>query len=418
MKLMTKCAVIMAISIFLIVGAAEGQIQPAFFGMGAVQGSDLPKVSYGTLSHPPLAWTAIESGGRGVYDFSSTDVFVKGAPKDVYGVAQIDLVMGWTPGWAVAVKTHCALHNGMEICMVPPDNMQDWTDFITALAAHYNGKVAPQVKYYEIWNEANTPSFWAGTVAELVAMAKIAYPILKKNVHSQVLTTSVTWTPGGTTFMAKYLSGGGSAYADGVSFHGYPSKTGKGIKLPVPLPESPLSTNAPIQMMVADYRAVADANGMKGKPLMTTEGGWGVGGVTDPDMQAAWITQYEILQAGLAAKNNLAFQTWFTWGQASSGTIENAQGKPTAAGLAYQEVMAWIAGSTASPCTSKGTIWSCVVGANMIVWDESQNCSNGVCTTGPYNAPQGYVRYVDLTGAVHSITGTIALGVKPILMQP
>ncbi len=71
-------------------------------------------------------------------------------------------------------------------------------------------------------------------------------------------------------------------------------------------------------------------------------------------MQAAWITQYEILQAGLAATNNLAFQTWFTWGQASSGTIENGQGKPTEAGLAYQEVMAWIVGSTAISMHEQG----------------------------------------------------------------
>ncbi len=274
----------MAISIFLIAGAAEGQIQPSFFGMGAVQGSDLPKVSYGTLSHPPLAWTAIESGGRGVYDFSSTDAFVKGAPKDAYGVAQIDLVMGWTPGWAVAVKTHCAQHNGMEICMVPPDNMQDWTDFITELAAHYNGKHAPQVKYYEIWNEANTPSFWAGTVAQLVAMAKIAYPIFKKNVHSQVLTTVGDVDAGrndvhGEIFERRWV---------GVRRRGELSRVseqdGEGDQdcryrcqrvrcLPM----------RRFKRWWRTYRAVADANGMKGKPLVTTEGGWGVGGVTDPD---------------------------------------------------------------------------------------------------------------------------------------
>ena len=279
---------------------------------------------------------------------------------------------------------------------MPPDNIQDWTGFITEVAKHYNGKTAPQVKYYEIWNEANTPSFWTSSVTELIAMAKIAYPILKLNSHSQVLTPSVAWTPSGTTWTGKYLSGGGSAYADGVSFHGYPSKTGKGIKLPVPLPESPVSTNAAIQSMVGYYRAAADANGMAGKPLMTTEGGWGVNGVSDPDMQAAWITQYEILQAGMAAKDNLVFQTWYTWGHASSGTIETAQGQPNQAGLAYQEVMAWISGSTASPCTSKVNIWSCGVGKNLVVWDASQTCSNGSCTTGALQRTSGICKVCGL----------------------
>jgi hypothetical protein len=58
------------------------------------------------------------------------------------------------------------------------------------------------------------------------------------------------------------------------------------------------------------------------------------------------------------------------------------------------------------------------VGKNLVVWDASQTCSNGSCTTGPYNAPQGYTKYVDLTGVVHTISGTIALGVKPILLEP
>ncbi len=415
----TRCAVILAITLFLIAAAAEAQIQASFFGMGAVAGGDLPKVSYGTLSHPPLAWTLIEGTGRGVFDFSVMDQFVKGAPKDANGVAQIDLAMGWTPGWAVAVQTHCTTQrSGVVGCTSPPDNMQDWKDFITALAAHYNGIKAPHVKYYEVWNEANTSPFWTGTVTQLINMARIAYPIFKKDPYSQVLTPSVTWTPDGTSFMTSYLSGGGFKYADGVTFHGYTSKTGNGVKRPVPLPESSLSTNAAIQTMVAAFRQVADANGMTGKPLMTTEGGWGVNGVSDADLQAAWITQYEIVQAGLAAKDNLQFQTWYTWGHASSGTIETAQGKPNQAGLAYEEVMGWLVGMTASPCTSSGNIWTCAVGANLIVWDASQTCSNGLCTTGPYNAPKGYVRYVDLTGAVHAIVGTISLGVKPILLEP
>jgi len=408
-----------AIFIFSIAVTVNGQIKPSFFGMGVVDSVDLPKVNYGVMSHPPLAWSAIEGTGRGVFDFTMMDQYVKAAPKDVHGVAQVDLVMGWTPGWAVGVKTHCTTrNNGVEICTVPPDNIQDWTDFIKALANHYNGTNAPYVKYFEIWNEANTPSFWTSSVAALVAMAKIAYPILKANGYSQVFTPSVAWSPSGTSWMTKYLTSGGNKLADGVSFHGYPSKTGKGIKLPVPLPESPVSTNMAIQTMANDYRAVADANGMTGKPLISTEGGWGVDGVSDPDMQAAWITQFDILLASVATGDNLMFHTWYTWGHASSGTIETLQGNPTEAGLAYNEVMTWLLGTTPAPCKSKGAIWTCAVGANLIAWDSSQTCSNGSCTTGPYNAPLGFTKYVDLTGSVHTINGTIALGVKPILMEP
>ncbi len=406
-------------ALFLIAVVAQGQIQSSFFGMGVVASQDLPKITYGVMSHPPLAWTAIEGKGRGVYNFSVIDPFVEGAPKDGNGVAQVDLVMGWTPGWAASSTKGCVTEkNGVVACTSAPENLQDWTDFITEVANHYNGVNAPQVKYYEIWNEANTIPFWTGTVSQLIQMGEIAYPILKQNRYSTVLTPSVAWTPSGTGWMAEYLAGGGANVADGVSFHGYPSKTGKGVTMPVALPESPASTNAAIQTMVADYRVVANSNGMSEKPLITTEGGWGVNGVSDPDMQAAWITQYEILQAGLAVTDNLEMQTWYTWGLAQSGTIETTTGKSTPAGLAYQEVMTkWLLGTIPSPCANSGNLWSCPVGTNLIMWDASQTCSNGVCTTGPYTPPRGYLQYIDLTGAIHAISGTIELGVKPILME-
>lgn len=397
---------------------AGAQIGPSFFGMGSVDSGDMPKVSYGILSHPPLAWTAIEGSERGVYDFNSTDAFITAAPTDSHGTAQVVLVFGWTPGWAVSNQKNCSTQStGLVGCTVPPDNIDDWTNFITAVAQHYNGVNAPQVAYYEIWNEANTPSFWTSTTTELVAMAKIAYPILKQNKNSQVLTPSVTWTPGGTTWMGKYLAGGGSTVADGLGFHAYTSKTAKGHNVQVPLPESPLSTNADIQTMISDYRTVADANGMADKPIMTTEGGWGVNGVTDSDFQAAWIAQYEIVQAGLAASNNLAFQTWFTWGHASSGTIESTSGAPTQAGLAYQEVYNWLIGTTPSPCTNSNNIWSCAVGRNLIVWNEAGTCTGTTCTTVSYTAPIGYLKYVNLSGTVTNIDGPIALSALPIMME-
>ena len=100
-----------------------------------------------------------------------------------------------------------------------------------------------------------------------------------------------------------------------------------------------------VQTMLADFRAVADQNGMLGKPIASTEGGWGVHGVSDPDMQKAWIAHYEIVQAALAETDNVAFQTWFTWGQGNSGTIETTTGvESNGAGLAYNVVLTWLTG--------------------------------------------------------------------------
>ena len=148
--------------------------------------------------------------------------------------------------------------------------------------------------------------------------------------------------------------------------------------------------------------------------IQTTEGGWGTNGLSDPDMQAAWIAHYEILQAGLSASNLLVFQDWFSWGKVPSGTIETSTGTPTQAGYAYNVVYTWLVGQQPQPCANDdGNIWSCVVGNNLIVWDTSQTCGNGVCTTSPYTPPAGYSQYVDITSTNSLIVDTIDLGVKP-----
>src|SRR5882672_11375415 len=332
---------------FLLISAvaAHGQIPSTFFGMGVASPSDPPKVTYGTLSHPAVAWTTIEGTARGTYNFRPIDGFVRIAPKDSNGVALINLSMGWTPAWAVADQSSCFLNNkvGALVCTAPPDNLQDWIDFITTVVNHYNGVTAPHVKYYEIWNEMSNTKFWTGTPTQMVALAQAAYPIIKQDPYATVVTPSVVWSIG-VKYMTSYLQAGGYQYADALSFHGYPSQTGPGFTTPVPMPESPLSTNAPIMTMITTFRGIADANGMLGKPLVTTEGGWGTNGVTDPDMQAAWIAHYEILQGALALTNNLQFQTWYTWGYVQSGTIENKDGTATAAGLDYNVVLTWLVG--------------------------------------------------------------------------
>jgi hypothetical protein len=107
---MSRFVNLLFVAVFSAAGL-QAQIQPTFFAMGVANTGDMPKVSYGTLSHPPIAWTSIEGIGRGKYNFTSMDAFVKKAPKDSTGTALLVLdIGGWTPGWAVASQTTC-FHN-------------------------------------------------------------------------------------------------------------------------------------------------------------------------------------------------------------------------------------------------------------------------------------------------------------------
>jgi hypothetical protein len=160
---------------------------------------------------------------------------------------------------------------------------------------------------------------------------------------------------------------------------------------------------------------------MQGKPIASTEGGWGTtgNGVIDPDQQIAWIAHYEIAQATLAASDNLLFQDWFEWGKgAFNGTIETSTGQPTPAGNAYAVVVSWLTGRQLGFLGNVNQYWLCGVGPNIIFWDDSQNCGNGVCTTAPFNAPPGFTKYVDVTNTTYIIDGPIPLGVKPLMLEP
>jgi hypothetical protein len=340
-----------------------------------------------------------------------------GSPKDSRGVALVDITLGLTPAWALANQASCRVGSSMTVCTDPPDNIQDWIDFVTALVSHYNGSTAPHVAFYELWNEANVVASWTGSVNAMVAMGQAAYPILKSDPYSVVITPSVTWKgssksgPTGVTWMTSYLQSGGPG--DIVSFHGYTSATVANSIRPIPLPESSASTNAPIQTMITGMRAVAGT-----RPLAITEGGWGVNGVADPDLQAAWLAHYYIVTGGYQSTANILFSDWYAWGKnppTLSGVIENSDGTATQAGVAYSTVYQWLVGQVLSVCSVSGTIWSCPVGVNLIVWDDSQTCSNGVCTTAPFRV-EGYSAFYDLAGAYWPISGTVNLGVKPVLL--
>ncbi len=426
----------------IVTAAAPGLAQtgtplpPEFFGVAMVNAKDAPAVPTGTIAHGDFAWQRIEQQ-KGVFDFSLFDAYVGAAVSNglvdtstnTANVA-ITLAAG-TPGWAVADKSTCSTTNGVTVCTAPPDNVQDWKDFLTGLLAHYNGTAQPHVRIYELWNEINFALWWTGTDAQMVALAQAAYPIVHADPNSILLTPSVAG-PVGTSLahsvlkaMTSYLQAGGAAYADGGAFHGYPGVQGV---TPFPMPDdegTPGCTPAvscwgSIVTKATQMRAVFDQYGLAGKPMFQTEGSWGNNTVTDPNTQIAWITRFTLLQAGLRSSLNLQLAAWFTWSPPSFGwgTIEDSSGNPTSAGAAYREVYHWLVGATTTaPCSgdSNGT-WTCVLArpggyVAKAVWNTKGSTA---FTPGP-----GYTQARDVTGKATPITpgGSLTIGPKPVLVE-
>ena len=410
-------------------------IPATFFAMSDTGFTDPPAVSFGMLGHPvALAWQNIEQT-KGIYDFTSFfDGYAGIAPLDPDGsnTADLILVLGNTPPWALADTSSCSADtNGVVGCTAPPDNIQDWTNFVTALMAHYNGTAAPHIKYYEIWNEASCTCHYSGTIPQLVAMAAAAYPIIKTDNHSFVLTPSVVGpahssADSAPAFLINYLAAGGANAADIAAYHGY---VGKDSFSPYPLPTEDCSSITDcfgsILTQINTYRQVLDDNGMQGKPLFNTEGGFYNSSVSDADTAAAWLAQYYALQAGQYQASKAQIVNWWLWGgQIVPGSPEAAPHTPSKVGVAYSQVFSWLVGSVSAPCSNVGNLWSCTITNSAgspaeIIWDASQTCASGVCTTSNQTVPTSFTQYLDLTGdPPTTITDhSVPVGLKPILLD-
>ena len=427
-----------SISLTVAVPPPPGSVPASFFALNNVEPSDDPALdgmSYGAIGHPiRLAWPYIE-GAKGSFDFSFYDQYANSAPTDQNGVALFDLTLGMTPGWAVANQGTCRqIPNTSTLgCQAPPDNIQDWKDFITALIHHYNGTTAPHIQYYEIWNEWNFSDpdngFWAGTTQQLVTMAQAAYPIVHQDPFSLVVTPSTvgpatTASDSAPSQLANYLQLGGAAAADVASFHG---NVAQRTVLPYPLPGEPCSAsgcNGTIVQLANSYRQVMDSNGMLNQQLLDTEGGFEDASITDVDQRAAWLAQFYALQGGLFNSDQLQWVSWFTWGAPGvAGNIETSNQTPDPAGIAYNQLSDWLVGRFPQACAQSGKLWTCpLTGAGgyqaEILWDDSKTCSGGNCTTAPQPVSNNFVKYRDLTGNSTAISnGTVPVGLKPVIVE-
>jgi hypothetical protein len=226
--------------------------------------------------------------------------------------------------------------------------------------------------------------------------------------------------------MASYLDAGGARYADGGAFHGYIANDGV---TPFPMPEEDSTSGCTkfttcygsIVTKTTLMRQTFDQHGLAGKPMFDTEGSWGDGTVTDPDTQVAWLVRWYLLQGGLRSTDNLQLVAWFTWGDPATfhwGTIETDAGMPTQAGIAFNQVYAWLMGAAISqPCSSAsdGT-WTCSLTrpggySALAVWNTQGSKS--------YTPSVTYADFRDLAGNTVKITKgePITIGAKPILLE-
>lgn len=447
----------------------------AFFGFteNSTNPGNWPTVSYGLQrfwDSPPDQWPSINTAS-GVFDFTNLDsdlalAYSNGVMEGMYTLAR-------TPPWASSnpTDTTCAYttagSGGGDGECDPPDDLNadgsgtnaTWKAWITAIATHVNspGYTASHahIKYWEIWNEPDTEPdasnrFWAGTFAQLARLTEDANCIITRRgvIHENGNGTATPCAATAIDPTAKIVMASGHAKGVALTFAQnqlYCNNTSKvpGEELPCPNPPNaiaaavdivnfhmkpgnesgdncpaptPCTPESAMQWYVSNVQSILEA-AEKAKPLWNGEAAYSDQGFiapyTDPDMAASFMPRYYLINWTLGVSG----MAWYTWDDL------NAAGSSVQ--TSYQQTYNWLANaSLTTPCSATGTVWSCGITQNgtpyLIMWDTSQSCANGSCTTSNQTVGAQWTTYQDMTMVSTPATiseHVVPVGIKPVVLK-
>lgn len=268
-----------------------------------------------------FAWREIEPVNKGDFDWSRTDRIMD--QIDAHGLKVI-VRLGVQPQWA----------GGGYPEIGPPESMQDFADYVTAVATRYKGRVDA----YQIWNEPNLAREWGNrppNAAEYTEMLKISYEAIKA-VDPFALVISAGMAPTtrnddvarpDTYYIQEMYDAGGKAYFDALGAHapGYasPPETDPAEIARTPGMANPgdfkPENNVPEELRrvygfrhVEDIRKIMVDNGDTDKKVVLLEFGWTID--PRPDSPYAWhaVTPEEQAQYFMRAYE-YAKANWQPW---------------------------------------------------------------------------------------------------------
>jgi hypothetical protein len=451
------------------VGTAGGPLPaPNYFGFSEsdTSSSAWPTMSYGMQrfwDSPPLQWPSINTAS-GVFDFTDLDTdlalaYTRGAKLGMYTLAR-------TPPWATSKPTDTICNysgtaggDGDGECDAPSDLNADgsgtdaiWKAWITAIATHVNspGYTATHahIMYWEIWNEPDTKAFWAGSIAQLARLTEDANCIITGRgvIHENGNGTATSCTATAIDLTAQivmasahakgaalkygqnelYCNDSPSTYqlpcpnplnaistaVDIINFHMKPGNE-SGNNCPAP---TPCTTESAMQWYVANIRGMLQPADLL-KPLWDGEAQYSKSGFTgdyftSTDLAASFMPRFYLINWTL----NISGMAWYS---------ATSQAEPVEAQTSYQQTYSWLSGaSLTTPCAAIATVWSCGITISgspyLVMWDTSQTCANGSCSTGNQLVSSEWTTYQDMTIASTPITisgGIVPVGIKPVVLH-
>lgn len=254
-------------------------------------------------------WHEIESE-KGRFDFSGYERIVNEAKE--YGMEFIGL-LAYGNIWASQKSRDC-VNSGMSGCTnYPPDNPQDFANFVFETVSHFKDNV----HRWEIWNEPNLginffkPFSDPEKYAEILMAAYEAVKSADPNAlvsFGGVLMPDYEIEPSGIEFLQDVfnLMPDAGNYFDTFAFHPYM------YPYPPSLPpeqESPPSQGS-IITVIEGLRSELDKLKVNNKPLWVTEIGWPVINETTEELQAAYLIRSLLLSLARGVEIYCWYTTW------------------------------------------------------------------------------------------------------------
>lgn len=176
-------------------------------------------------------WSGIEPTTKGVRDFAALDTWVN---TNFAAGRKIIMDMSGTPNWAVAAAAVGESPYPATKGNMVPDNDADYTDFLTAVATRYAGKIYA----YDSWNEPNLPRYYKGaaaTAARLATIQRKVYQAIKAADPAALVLapaftsvfSGVDGAAGGVVGLKQFLAasdgaaGTGAQWFDHCPYHFY-----------------------------------------------------------------------------------------------------------------------------------------------------------------------------------------------------
>jgi hypothetical protein len=403
MRLNVRWAAALAAGLVAVPTAAHAKpVSPEQFGLhvASLGAGATPSVSVKSvrLWDAGVRWDEINPQ-KGQYNWAPLDRAVSAA--EAAGATEILYVLGSTPSWAASTFSDVDLYGPGTASY--PKKSKYYLRFTKKVVKRYKGRITS----YQIWNEANTRSFYNGGKYDgwikLAKLTKKASKTIRSiDRKADIVAASSTVIPVASfqteSFFYRYLRElkKRNVKFDAVSVHLYPVNPKQG-------PDARVAS-------ISAVRRVMKRVGLN-KPLWDTEVNYGDRRdparqvVPKPKKAATYVSRTYLDSARYGIERTF----WYGWDINVLGiSLSNPDGSPTRAGQAYLNTRDWMLAGSWKGCKTKGKVTTCKVGKTKILYASKKKT---------VKRPSGVTQVCKLTGKCSAAGSKIKVGSAPIRLS-